>query len=176
MLENRCCSNGENARVVVIEYLYLDLNTCESSVRTEKVLESIVDELRHAFKIAGYDLEYHKVLIETAEMATAYRFLSSPTIRVNGRDICNYVKENNCGCCEDIDGTSLAEMIAEEIIKWALIPKLPSFLLDEYVLPDDLKKFFDGKRVSKNVYAATKEECEKKLSEMITLIKEKGTC
>ena len=174
MLENRCCSTSENEKVVVIEYLYLDLNTCESCVRTEKVLESMLEDLRHAFKIAGYDLEYHKVLIETAEMAIAYRFLSSPTIRVNGRDICNYVKENNCGCCEDIDGTPLAEMIAEEIIKWALIPKLPSFLLDEYVLPDDLKKFFDGKRISKNVYAATKEECEKKLFEMIKSVKEKN--
>jgi glutaredoxin len=121
-------------------------NSCESSVRTEKVLESVVDELRHAFKIAGYDLEYHKVLIETAEMATAYRFLSSPTIRVNGRDIWNSAKAKICGCCEDIDGTPLAEIIAEEIIKWALVPKLPSFLLNEYVLPDDLKKFFDGKR------------------------------
>ena len=145
MLENRCCSTGKNEKVVVIEYLYLDLNTCESCV-TEKVLESVVDELHHAFKIAGYDLEYHKVLIETAEMATSYRFLSSPTIRVNGRNICNFVKENNCGYCEDIAGTPLAEMIAEEIIKWALVPKLPSFLLNEYVLPDDLKKFFDGKR------------------------------
>ena len=146
MLENRCCSNGENAKIVVIEYLYLDLNTCGSCAQTEDVLESVLDELRHAFKIAGYDLEYHKVLIETAEMATAYRFLSSPTIRVNGRDIWNLVKVNNCGCSENIDGTQLAEMLAEEIIKWALIPKLPSFLLDEYVLPDDLKRFFDGKR------------------------------
>ena len=34
----------------------------------------------------------------------------------------------------------------------------------------------NGKRVSKNVYAATKEECEKKLSEMIMLMKEKSTC
>ena len=146
MLENRCCSTGENEKVVVIEYLYLDLNTCGSCAQTEDVLESVLDELRHAFKIAGYDLEYHKVLIETAEMATAYRFLSSPTIRVNGRDIWNLVKVNNCGCSENIDGTQLAEMLAEEIIKWALIPKLPSFLLDEYVLPDDLKRFFDGKR------------------------------
>ena len=144
MLENRCCSIGENKKVVVIEYLYMDLNTCESCV-TEKVLERVVDELRHAFKIAGYDLEYHKVLIETAEMATTYKFLSSPTIRVNGRNICNSVKENNCGYREDITGTPLAEMIAEEIIKWALIPKTPSFLLDEYVLPDELKKVFDSK-------------------------------
>ncbi len=145
MLENRCCTSGENEKSVVIEYLYLNLNTCESCVRTEKVLESVVDELRHAFKIAGYDLECHKVLIETAEMATAYRFLSSPTIRVNGRDICNFVKENNCGCCEDIVGAPLAEMIAKEIIQWALVPKVPSFLLDEYVLPDELKKVFDSK-------------------------------
>ena len=144
MLENRCCSTGKNKKVVVIEYLYMDLNACESCV-TEKVLERVVDELRNAFKIAGYDLEYHKVLIETAEMATTYRFLSSPTIRVNGRNICNSVKENNCGYCEDIAGTPLAEMIAEEIIKWALVPKTPSFLLDEYVLPEELKKVFDSK-------------------------------
>ena len=144
MLENRCCSTDENKKVVVIEYLYLDLNTCESCV-TEKVLENVVDELHHAFKIAGYDLEYHKVLIETAEMATTYRFLSSPTIRVNGRNICNSLKENNCGYREDIAGAPLTEMIAEEIIKWALIPKIPSFLLDEYVLPDELKKVFESK-------------------------------
>lgn len=34
----------------------------------------------------------------------------------------------------------------------------------------------DGKRVSKNVYAATEEECEKKLAEMIECIKEKRSC
>ena len=49
MLENRCCTSRENEKVVVIEYLYMNLNTCENCVRTEKVLESVVDELRHAF-------------------------------------------------------------------------------------------------------------------------------
>ncbi len=34
----------------------------------------------------------------------------------------------------------------------------------------------NGKRISKNIYAPTKEECEKKLSEMIMSMKEKGTC
>ena len=157
MLENCCCGTGEDKKIVVIEYLYLDLNTSERCARTEKVLASVVDELRHAFKIAGYSLEYHKVSIETAEMAAAYRFYSSPTIRVNGRDICNSVKENNYGCCGDmakteeyfyngkIYETPLAKKIAEAIIQWALIPKLPSFSLDEYILPDDLKQFFDSK-------------------------------
>ena len=34
----------------------------------------------------------------------------------------------------------------------------------------------DGKRASKNVYAATEAECEKKLSEMIASMKETGAC
>jgi hypothetical protein len=121
-----------------------------------------LDELSNAFKIAGYSLEYRKVKIETEEMAETYRFLSSPTIRVNGRDICNSVQENDCGCCGDIAGAQVdcrvfsykgetyevppAEMIAEEIMKTAFMPKVCSCCLNEYVLPDNLKKFFDGKR------------------------------
>ena len=155
MLENR--STGEDKKIVVIEYLHLDSNTCERCARAEKVLNSVVDELRHAFKIAGYSLECRKVLIKTVKMATAYRLHSCPTIRINGRDICTFVKENNCDCCGDIaedeacysNGkiceSPLAEKIAEAIIQWALVPQVPSFLLDEYVLPDGLKKFFDSK-------------------------------
>ena len=158
MLENRCCGTSEDKKSVVIEYLYLDLNTCERCARTEKVLKSVVDELRHAFEIAGYSLECHKVLIETAEMATAYRLHSCPTIRINGRDICTFVKENDCACCGDIAEAEvgysngkiyespLAEKIAEAIIQWALVPQVPFFLTNEYVLPDGLKKFFDSKR------------------------------
>ena len=93
MSENCCCGTNKKGNVVDIEYLYLDLDTCERCVGTDKVLEGVLDELRNAFKTAGYSLEYRKVKIETAEMAKSYRFLSSPTIRVNGRDICNSVQE-----------------------------------------------------------------------------------
>ena len=161
MSGNCCCGTEKKEKVVTVEYLYLDLNTCERCVGTEKVLAGVLDELRHAFKIAGYSLEYHKVLIETAKMAAAYKFVSSPTNRVNGRDICNSVDENNCGCCGDIAGTQVdcrvfsyngekyevppAEMIAEAIIQWALVPQLPNCFSDGYVLPENLKKFFDSK-------------------------------
>lgn len=149
MLGNCFCSTGEDEKIVVIEYLHLDLITCERCARTEKVLNSVVDELRHAFKIAGYSLECRKVLIKTAEMATECRLHSCPTIRINGRDICTFEKENNCACCGDIaepEEDRLAEKIAEAIIQWALVPQMPFFMLDEYVLPDGLKNFFDGKR------------------------------
>ena len=107
MFENCRCGTNKKEKVVIVECLYLDLNTCERCVRTDKVLEGVLDELRHAFKIAGYSLEYHKVLIEPAEMAAAYKFISFPTIRVNGRDICKPTDENNCNCCGDITGTQL---------------------------------------------------------------------
>ena len=136
MYENDCITS-KNEKVVLVEYLYLDLNASERCVRTQKVLEYVLDELRHAFKIAGYALEYHKILIETAEMATTYKFLSSPTIRVNGRDICRFAEETY--------GVPSSEMIAKAIIQWSLVPKTPCFSSDNYVLPDNLKIFFDGK-------------------------------
>ena len=162
MSETCCCCTGKAEKVVDVEYLYLDLDTCERCVGTDKVLESVLNELNSAFKIAGYSLVYRKVKIETAEMAQTYRFLSSPTIRVNGRDICSSVQENNCGCCGDIAGTQVdcrvlsyngevyevppAEMIAEEIMKMAFLPKVYTCCSGGYVLPDNLKKFFDGKQ------------------------------
>ncbi len=161
MSETGCCCTGKVGKVVDIEYLYLDLDTCERCVGTDQVLERVLDELNSAFQIAGYSLVYRKVKIETAEMAQTYRFLSSPTIRVNGRDICNSVQENNCGCCGEIAGTQVdcrvfsyngeiyevppAEMIAEEIMKMAFMPKVFSCCSGGYVLPDNLKNFFHGK-------------------------------
>jgi hypothetical protein len=45
--------------------------------------------------------------METAAIAEQYQFLSSPTIRVNGRDICQSVVENSCGCCSEISGAKV---------------------------------------------------------------------
>ena len=52
MYENDCITSKKE-KVVLVEYLYLDLNTSDRGVRTEKVLEYVLDELRRAFKIAA---------------------------------------------------------------------------------------------------------------------------
>ena len=146
---------------IKIEYLYLDLNTCARCVGTDSVLEDVIKVLSPAFVLAGYGISYHKTEIATEKDAILHRFVSSPTIRVNGRDICNSVQKNNCGCCGDIAGTQVncrvysykgklyevppAEMIAEAILKMAFKPKAFPCHLGRYVLPDNLKKFFDGK-------------------------------
>ena len=157
--KQHCC--GSKKKEIKIEYLYLDLHTCARCVGTDSVLEDVIKVLTPAFALAGYRISYRKTEIATEEDAILHRFVSSPTIRVNGKDIWNSVQENNRGCCGDIAGTQVncrvysykgklyevppAEMIAEAILKMAFQPKVFSLRLERYILPDNLKKFFDGK-------------------------------
>ena len=104
-----CCEAGTAAdqKRLRIEYLYLDLDTCNRCVGTDAVLDAVVNKLRPALSLAGYDVEYEKIEIETPELAAQYHFLSSPTILVNGTDIFGKVKESECACCGEIAGTRI---------------------------------------------------------------------
>jgi len=94
------------------------------------------------------------------ELAERYKFLSSPTIRVNGQDVSESVKENSCGCCSEISGTDVdcrifeyngesyevppKEMLARAILKTIFAAADNCFCVD-YKLPDNLKAFYKGK-------------------------------
>lgn len=89
--ENSCSFGSLPAKLVEIEYLYLDLQTCDRCIGTDQVLEEVIAEITPALELAGYSIVYRKTLIATAQLAEQYRFLSSPTIRINGHDICGTV-------------------------------------------------------------------------------------
>ncbi len=143
---------------VVVDYLYLDLKTCDRCVGTDQVLEEVLGELAPAFELAGYDIIFNLIEITDSELAEKHRFLSSPTIRVNGHDICQSVQENDCGCCGEISGTAVdcrvfeyedklyevppKEMLAEAVLKYAFVKAEAD---GEYTLPENLKRFFEGK-------------------------------
>ena len=145
---------------VEIEYLYLDLNTCDRCVGTDMVLEEVIDELKPAFAIAGYEISYEKIEILSKDLAVKHRFVSSPTVRVNGIDICEDVKESDCGCCGEISGTQVdcrvfeyegklyevppKAMLAEAIMRYAFDEANNSDLVN-YELPENLRTFFAGK-------------------------------
>lgn len=145
---------------VLIEYLYLDLSTCDRCIGTDTVLEDVAETLRPALELAGYEVELIKIEIESKELAYEYRFLSSPTIRVNGADICQSVEENNCKCCSDISGNNVTcrvfkyegmsyevpppKMLAETILQ-NIFGEPKSAPDDNYQLPENLKNFFEGK-------------------------------
>lgn len=164
---NCCCLGGfcseESYKKVLVEYLYLDLETCDRCIGTDSVLDGVMKILTPALELAGYKVEYNKLEMETSEMAKQYKFASSPTIRVNGNDICESVKENSCGCCSDISGTDVdcrvfeyngetyevppEEMIANEIL-CSVFRKSTEICSCEtkYELSDNLNSFYEGKR------------------------------
>lgn len=142
-----------------IEYLYLDLNTCDRCIGTDAVLEEVIEVLRPALTLAGYTVDYQKHEITSAQLAEKYHFLSSPTILVNGQDIFGTVQESNCDCCGEIAGVDVdcrvfehngetyevptSEMLADAILKSVYVPSGCS--CGEYEIPENLKRFFEGK-------------------------------
>lgn len=163
--EGAICSCGyseETSKKVLVEYLYLDLSTCDRCIGTDNVLDEIMETITPILKLAGFIVDYKKIEMKTAEIATQYKFLSSPTIRVNGWDICSAVKENSCGCCSEISGSDVdcrlfeykgniyevppKEMIAENILCSVFgTTKIGGTCTSEYELPENLKTFYEGK-------------------------------
>jgi hypothetical protein len=164
MNNDGCCSCGCGCceppkKQVRIDFLYLDLDTCDRCRGAEAALDAAVSGVTPALLSAGYRIEVQKTLIDTREKAVQHRFLSSPTIRVNGRDIAATLKETKCECCGDIcgedvdcrvweyEGTEYAappkELIAAGILRAAFSDAPP----DEapYTLPENLERFFRGK-------------------------------
>jgi NAD-dependent dihydropyrimidine dehydrogenase PreA subunit len=156
------CSDQTAAGVgkpLKIEYLYLDLETCDRCLGTDALLEEVVAVLRPALELAGYRVTYEKHEIKDARMAEGFRFLSSPTIRVNGRDIFGEVQESNCTCCGEIAGTAvdcrvfahegqIYEVPTRQMLTDGILKSLAgqgSCTCEPYVLPENLKRFFRGK-------------------------------
>lgn len=157
-----CCDNERKyENRVLIEYLFLDLDTCERCIGTDSILDEVMIVLEPVLTIAGYEVEYRKVKMETAGIAAEYGFKSSPTIRLNGQDICQSISENNCGCCSDISGTSVncrvfeykgenyevppKEMIAQAVLQGVFGSSKSECSCEDYEMPENLKDFFSGK-------------------------------
>lgn len=154
------CDEASEKKVVV-EYLYLDLTTCERCMGTDDELDEVMMVLTPALELAGFDVQYKKVEMATTEIARQYRFLSSPTVRVNGQDICKSVTENSCGCCSEISGTDVdcrvfeygghsyevppKEMLAEAILRTAFGESDGGCGCGDYEMPNNLKMFYEGK-------------------------------
>lgn len=81
---------------IEIEFLYLDLATCERCLATDEQLEAALERIHDVLNPDTVQLEVRKTLVESADQARALRFASSPTIRVSGRDIAGELVESEC--------------------------------------------------------------------------------
>lgn len=156
------CGAGDEQgarRKLLLEYLALDRRACDRCAQTEAALDEVVAVLRPALELAGYAVAYQKREVATPQLAEEYRFLSSPTIRVNGQDVFGPVQESGCSCCGEIagapvdcrvfeDGGKTYEVPTKEMLAHAILKSLsaqPSCSCGWYEFPDNLRRFYEGK-------------------------------
>ena len=92
------------AKSVDIEFLFLDRNVCTRCRGTDANLETAVGLLTPVLAQTGVRLNVRSILIESEEQADRLGFVSSPTIRVGGRDIAGELRESLCESCGEVCG------------------------------------------------------------------------
>jgi len=158
--DSECCCSKPKHRRVEIDFLYLDLTVCTRCIGTDANLEAAIGEVSGVLKTAGFDVVVNKVNITSKELAVKYEFVSSPTIRVNGRDIQPDVRESTCESCGDLCGDSVdcrvwmhdgtehrvppKEFIVNAILREVYSQDTRTSVQDkrEYQIPHNLEVFF----------------------------------
>ena len=167
-VEESCCGSDCNCdeeskeadEKIIIDFLYLDLNECTRCQGTDQSLEEAILEVKNVLKSAGKEVEVNKINIRSEELAKKYEFVSSPTIRVNGVDIQEEVTEDHCESCGDLCGDDVdcrtwnfkgdtyteppKSLIVEGILSRVYGKDESQKVKNEYEVPENLKKFFEG--------------------------------
>ena len=96
-----------SGKTIEIDFLFLDLDTCVRCKGTDASLDAALKSAQSVLTSAGATVSVRKTLVDTEQKALELGFLSSPTIRVNGRDIALELKESHCGSCSDACGSDI---------------------------------------------------------------------
>ncbi|MEM5778227.1 MAG: DUF2703 domain-containing protein [Candidatus Aenigmatarchaeota archaeon] len=115
-----------------IQILYI--LDCPWCLKTKKIVKQSLKEL-------GIKAKIEEILIDTKNKAKKYKFLGSPTVRINGRDIQPTIKKDKCKPCEEISKIKGTKFIKQEcscgcrvyIYKNKLYPYPPKGLIKEAI-------------------------------------------
>lgn len=91
-------------RTLRVDFLFLDRNDCDRCSGTEDSLHRAIDRLAPLFDDLGVEIVVRNVRVETAADARRIRLASSPTIRIDGRDVQPAIDESPCDSCRDLCG------------------------------------------------------------------------
>lgn len=97
-------TNQIQKRQLEIEFFYLDLNVCQPCQGSEANLDSALAEVAQILQATGVEVNLKKMQVASYEQALELGFVSSPTIRVNGRDLAFEVRESHCASCSELSG------------------------------------------------------------------------
>ena len=135
--------------------------TIERCQGTDTSLDEAIAEVSQVLKATNINVVVNKINVTSKEQAEALQFESSPTIRVNGRDIQLEIRESLCESCGDLCGDEVdcrvwvfqgqeytsppKAMIIEAILREVYgSPEKQERGKKVYQLPDNLKKFFES--------------------------------
>ncbi|MEE9910983.1 MAG: DUF2703 domain-containing protein [Deltaproteobacteria bacterium] len=173
-----CCGSGtadasydetkdvqEAKKVLNIDLIAIDLSTCRRCVPTGDQLKRAVELLGPIADVLGIELKHREIVVQTPREAKNHALLSSPTIRINGHDIAQDIRESLCESCGDL--TSGGTMVdcrewhyRDKVYFAAPLPLLVEAIMDAMLnmdkppivpapiekLPANLQRYFDNKR------------------------------
>ena len=153
-------------KILKIDLLARDLDICQRCVPTGEQLRDAITLLSPVADALGIELRHREIVVQTPEEAKEYALLSSPTIRLNGRDVAQDIRESLCESCGDLTGNNpavdcrewhyrgqvyyaaplplLIEAIMEAMLNIDTPPIIPAPLEE---LPENLQRYFRDKKV-----------------------------
>lgn len=152
-------------KILNIDLLAINLDICQRCVPTGGELRDAVSLLSPVADALGIELRHREIVVQTPEEAKEYALLSSPTIRINGRDVAQDIRESLCESCGDLTGNNTAvdcrewhyrgqvyyaaplplliEAIMEAMLNIDTPPSIPAPLEE---LPENLQRYFRDKK------------------------------
>jgi hypothetical protein len=91
-----------------VEFLYLDLTTCTRCQGTQASLRTALAVVQPLLDALGLTAALRSTRVTSAAQAQQLGLVTSPTIRINGRDIAPELKESACGPCSELCGEATA--------------------------------------------------------------------
>jgi hypothetical protein len=181
-------------RPIAIDFMYIDLEVCDRCRGTDANLEAALAEVASVLGAAGREPVVRRALVESEEQARALGFVSSPTLRVNGRDIALELRQSRCESCESCScngtvdcrvwvwqGQEYTEaptaMIVDAILKeiyGGLAPQAAPVAQVE--VPENLQRFFAGKAQLLNTQEAPAACCSASEQASCCAAEEKASC
>ncbi|WP_162916448.1 DUF2703 domain-containing protein [Dongia deserti] len=153
--------------------MYLDLDVCSRCKGTDANLETALRTAQDMLEASGTAVQVRKTLIDSEAKARELRFVSSPTIRVNGQDIALELRESECDSCGEAcgcggsvacrvwvhEGKEYTEAPVPLIVNGLIasvgerVAGMEALEPEAFVLPENLKQFFAAKAAAQTVSA-----------------------
>ena len=155
----------EKEKTLSVELLVIDLDTCKRCVPTGELLRQAIALLEPVAAVLGIVLKHREIVVQTPQEAKELALVSSPTIRLNGRDIAQDIRESRCESCGELTGNSavvncrewhyrgrvysaaplplLIESIMAAMLNMEIPPVVPAHVEE---LPENLQRYFDNRR------------------------------